>query len=192
MRRRGRILEELLVAEASAGDRRAFEALVRGFHPRLTRLAVALVGPAAAADVVQEAWLGIYRGIAKLEDPDRFRAWAFQVVANKSRDWIRRRRRERRGIERLGAEPAPTFAPPFEPEEAPAAEAAAVRQALAGLPGDHRVALELFYLEELSVGDVARVLGVAPGTVKSRLFHARRKCRSALERSAQRMQGELR
>jgi RNA polymerase sigma-70 factor (ECF subfamily) len=183
MRRRGRIVEELLVVEARAGDRRAFEALVRAFHPRLLRLASSLVGPGAAADVVQEAWLGVYRGIARLQDPERFRPWVFQVVANKCRDWVRRRRRERDGMERFRAEPVATTAP-AEPTDAPAWGRRALRAAIAELPEEHRAALELYYLEELSVGDIARTLGIAPGTVKSRLFHARRKCRTALERSA--------
>lgn len=183
MRRRGRIFEELLVVEARAGSRDAFEALVRSFHPRLVRLATTLVGPVAAHDVVQEAWLGVYQGFARLQDPERFRPWVFQVVANKCRDWVRRRSRERRGIERLRAEPVALTTAVDAPIEDPARQHAALRSALAELPPEHRATLELYYLEELGVADIARTLGTAPGTVKSRLFYARRKCRAALERA---------
>ena len=190
MRRRGRILEELLVVEARAGNRRALEELVRLFHPRLMRLAAGLLGPGPATeDVVQEAWLGIVQGIGRLQDPERFRSWAFQVAANKCRDWIRRRSRERQGIERFRTEPAPAAESPTEASDAPAWGHGTVRAALAELPSGHRAAMELYYLEELSVADIARTLGIAPGTVKSRLFHARRNCRLAMERAAKDREG---
>jgi RNA polymerase sigma-70 factor (ECF subfamily) len=186
MRRRGRILEELLVVDAQAGSRKALETLVSWYHPRLLRFATRLVGPGAADDVVQEGWLGVCRGIARLDDVERFRPWVFQVVANRCRDWIRRRGRERHALERLDLEPRAIDGAACLPEDEADPRAAALRGALASLPANHRAALELFYLEELSVSDIARVLAVPPGTVKSRLFHARKSCRDALERAVAR------
>lgn len=78
---RERLLEELLVLRAREGSRPAFEELVRRWHERLWRHAYRLTGnEQAAADVMQESWIGVTRGITSLRDPASFRRWAYTIV----------------------------------------------------------------------------------------------------------------
>lgn len=181
-RRAEEVLDELLVLRCQAGDRWAGERLVERWHSRLLRHAWRLTGEAeAAADAVQEAWVAILRGLGRLDDPARFRAWAYRITGNKCRDWIRRRRRTRRFWERLAREPhsRTVEADPAEAEEGRAEQRLA--RALGGLSADRRALLAMFYTEGLSIREIGEALGVAEGTVKSRLFHARRKLRGSLE-----------
>lgn len=174
------ILDELLVLESQAGDEAALAELVRRWHPRLLAHAIRLVGDQdAAGDVVQEAWIGIVRGIGRIDDPARFAGWARRVVANKAADWIRRRQVDRRTA-------------PLDTSSAPAAAAAAgqssdesriVRDAIAGLDEAHRAVVTLHYIEDMGVAEIAAVLDIPVGTVKSRLHTARERLRMALERS---------
>ena len=91
-----RIQDELLVLRCQEGDGAAFEDLVERWQERLWRHAWRLTGNEDAAwDVLQEAWMGIARGIRRLEDAAAFPAWAYRIVSNKCRDWIRRERRRR-------------------------------------------------------------------------------------------------
>ncbi len=173
---RGEVLDELLVIRCQGGDVRALELLARRWHPRLLRDATYLTGDAEAArDVAQEAWIGIARGVRRLQDPARFRSWAHRIVVHKSRDWIRRERAKRRAAQQvadLAQQPA---------AEQPRDDIARLRAALAELPADQRTVLSWFYLEEMSVREIAAALSIPAGTVKSRLYHARNALRSCLK-----------
>jgi len=180
-----RVFAEYLVVLAQAGEPRAFARLVAHWQPRLLAHAARLSGRAdAARDAVQDAWLAIARGIARLDDPARFGVWAYRIVTRKCADAMRGEIRARRTNAAFAAEP--TGVPPPAPDaEILAGDAAvALRRALAALSPDHRAVLGLFYADEMSVGDIASVLGIPPGTVKSRLFHARNHLKHALERSS--------
>jgi RNA polymerase sigma-70 factor (ECF subfamily) len=182
VRRPEAILDELLVLRCRAGDRWAAERLAERWHPRLLRHAWRLTGQEdAAADAVQEAWLAIVRGLARLDDPARFRAWAYRITGNKCRDWIRRQSRTRRVRERLAHEPRLEAVDP-EPVSAPPERAEQrLARAIEDLPAQRRALLAMFYSQGLSVGEISGALGIAAGTVKSRLFHARRALRRTLE-----------
>jgi RNA polymerase sigma factor (sigma-70 family) len=119
--------------------------------------------------------MAIVRGLRTLHDPAHFRAWALRIVSNKARDWVRRegaRRRAARGLEAqlAVAETAP-----------PAGALERARASLAALEPGQRLVLRCFYLEEMSVNEIARALDVPAGTVKSRLFHARNALRARLK-----------
>ena len=90
--KRSQIEDELLVMDAQTGDRSAMEALVRRWQKRLWLHALRLTGDREAAwDVTQQAWLGIVKGLRRLRDPARFRAWAYRIISNESADWIRKK-----------------------------------------------------------------------------------------------------
>ncbi len=180
MRRPEQVLDELLVLRCQGGDAAALELLAERWQPCLLRLARRLTQSAEADETVQEAWVAIARGLGRLEDPAHFGTWAYRIVARKSADWIRRRQRGRRLAAEIAREPA---ADPAEPGAALERDEqiARLRRALREIPADRRSVLELFYLEELSVRQIARALGVPAGTVKSRLFHARKALRQTLE-----------
>jgi RNA polymerase sigma-70 factor (ECF subfamily) len=175
-----RIVEGYLVGLARLGDRVAQEALVTRFHRRFLRHAYRLLGDAAqAADVVQDGWLQIFRSLPKLRDDAAFPAWAFRVITRRCARHIAGLRRNRAIVQGVLTEP--TVDADVENGGAAAAERHSLRRALAQLPAGQRAAIALFYLEEMSVAEVAVALEVPVGTVKSRLLNARKKLRGVLE-----------
>lgn len=169
-----RVYDELLVVLIQGGDARAAERLAARWHPRLLRTARRLLRDREAArEAVQETWVSLSLGWGRLSDPARFPAWAFGVLHRRCVDQIRREGRRRR---QARTEPAPI------PASAAAAEdRLAVAEALEGLGLEHRTAAVLYFLEGLTVPEIAEATGVPAGTVKSRLFHARRRLQAALQ-----------
>ena len=163
--------DELLVLGAQDGDAAFLDALVRRWQKPLWAHAHRLTGDAEAAwDVTQEAWLGIVKGLGRLHDPARFKPWAYRIVTNKAMDLLKSR------------------AVPRHLEEAPATADPAgdgdVTALLARLDPDKRVVMVLFYIEDQSIAEIASILGIPVGTVKSRLFSARRTFRSLWQGNA--------
>lgn len=173
-----RALDAWLVAAARTGDRRAMARLVEARGPRLLAHATRLLGEReGAADVVQEAWVEILRGLKGLRDDSLFLPWALRIVTRRVAREIRRRQRGRRLAEAVKAE-TDTAVLPDGPGEV---DAARVRAAIAALPPAQAATVALFYLEDLSVTEVATALDVPVGTVKTRLMHARANLRALLE-----------
>lgn len=173
-----RIFDEYLVAAAQAGDREALARLVARYQPRLLRHAWRVLGDAERArDMVQEGWLEILRGLSRLDDAAAFPAWAYRIVTRRCQRQFQRSAREPLEPEEAGAG--------VEPLDGGSAEVAAdvsrVMAAIATLPAPQRAALSLFHTEDLSVAEIAIALDVPPGTVKTRLMHARHKVRALLE-----------
>jgi RNA polymerase sigma factor (sigma-70 family) len=180
IRSTGRLFDEYLAAAARTGDREAFGRLAERWQPKLLAHAWRLTGePETARDVVQEAWTDIFRGLAHLGDAALFPAWAYRIVSRRAADAIRRRVRTRR-LETAQSAESPTMDDPTARTEA-AADAAPLARAIAALPPDQRATVALFYLEELSVSEVAVATGVPAGTVKTRLMQARAKLRITLK-----------
>lgn len=165
----------MLVLEAQRGEIEAFEALVRRWLPAMTRHARRLTGDRdGAADVTQEACLAITRGLRRLDDPARFGSWALRIVTNKAADWVRHRQRQRRLQESLEPREPGAGASDLQGSDHGTEESVRlIQQALATLPHEMRAVISLHYGEGLSVVDTALALDIPPGTVKSRLHHAR-------------------
>jgi RNA polymerase sigma-70 factor (ECF subfamily) len=176
--RTGHIEDELLVLRCQGGDSEAFDALVRRWHARLWRHALRLTGsPEAAGDVVQETWAGVIRGLASLRIPSTFPGWVYRIATNKSRDWLRKQVRDRRlegALTERGA-PEPSNGASFSKAEA------TLEEALQELPGESRALLDLYYVQGFDVREVAEILSVPPGTVKSRLARVREALRRRME-----------
>ncbi len=130
----------------------------------------------AALDAAQGAWVEIVRGLGRLTDERAFPAWAFRIVSRRCARQIgdTMRRRAIAGV--LADQPVVDAADP-----AAGLEGERLRSAIALLPPDQKSAIALFYLEEMSVAEVAVALAVPAGTIKTRLMHARRKLRAALQ-----------
>lgn len=176
-RGKARLLDEFLVASARTGDRKAWSMLVERWHAKLVAHAWRLTGdPEAARDAAQAGWVDILRGVARLENAEAFPAWAFRIVSRRCAGYIGRTVR-RRDLERSLVDAPATEAV----QAADPLDTIRLRAAIADLPPDQRSAIALFYLEELSVAEVAVALEVPVGTIKTRLMHARRKLRAALE-----------
>jgi RNA polymerase sigma-70 factor (ECF subfamily) len=173
------IHDEWLVLRCQEGDASALTELVDRWQPRLLRFAVRSTGEAdEAADVVQAAWLAILPGLNKLGDPACFRRWAYQIVTHKCADWVRARQQGR-------ARNVPLATDPSEPKRSPDEshdEVAMVRTALRQLPLERRTILAMFYVDGMTVAEIAEALAAPVGTVKSRLHYARIELKELLER----------
>jgi RNA polymerase sigma-70 factor (ECF subfamily) len=170
--------EGVLVARAVAGDRAAFGILVERYAGVARRVARAVLGnPEDADDAAQDAMLS---ALVKLEQYDArrpFGPWLLRIVANAATD--RRRRRSVRRVEPLDVGlTAGGPRPDVTAERRALAER--LRQALAELPERRRIAVVLFDVEGYSHAEIAAVLGIPEGTVRSEVFHARRRLRALL------------
>jgi RNA polymerase sigma factor (sigma-70 family) len=170
--------ERALAARALAGDRQALGSLVSRYAGAVRRLTRAILGnPDDADDAAQDALLS---ALVKLDqyDTDRpFGPWLLRIVANAAID--RRRRRSVRDGSILDANLAsPGPLPDAEAERRALGER--LEAALGTLPERYRTALVLFEVEGYSQAEIAHILGMAPGTVRSAVFHARRRLRRRL------------
>lgn len=185
-RRPGRSSQEdprtrALVMAVQDGEEAALKLLFSIWNPRFLAHAARLSGERdAAVDIVQEAWLSMIASMARLNDPGRFRAWAYRIVTNKSADWARRRVRERKMMTDLSAEMELGAAAAPDPEAS--SEARRLRRLVAALPFAQRALLVLYYVEGFTVTEIAEALSIKTGTVKSRLHFARRSLRHQFER----------
>lgn len=182
------MFDELLVVLVQQGDKRALERLHSRWNGRLARAALRYTGDSEIArDLVQDCWVGILKGIARLRNPARFRSYAFAVLHRRGADYMRgaiNHRAMTRPIAQ-GDEQNHTA-------DATQDETIAIRQAFANLPPDQRLAAHLHFVEGLTLREIAEVQDIAEGTAKSRLFHARRKLKAALsDRTTEPTEGEL-
>lgn len=160
-----------LVAAARNGDRAALEQLLRQHHDRIYALARRITGnDADAADATQEALLAIVRGLPRFDGRSSFATWAYRVTSNACLDELRRRRRRPmvdRAEER--AEPADTTVP----LDTTVADRLQLDAALAQLPEEFRVPVVLRDVCDLDYAEIATVLELPPGTVRSRISRGR-------------------
>jgi RNA polymerase sigma-70 factor (ECF subfamily) len=158
-----------LTLAAQRGDLEAFETLVRAHTPAVFAHAVRFFGDAnAAEDVVQEVWIKVYRSLDSFDGRSKFTTWLYRVTRNTCLDQVRQGKRL----------PVPTES--FEPVPAPGdladavALSASMESALLQLAPEDRDALSAVSVFDLSYAEAAENLGVPVGTVKSRVFRARR------------------
>ena len=178
MKRRERVIDELLVLRCQEGDAEAFDELVGRWQERLWRHAWRLTSSRDAAwDACQEAWMTVSRDIRGLKDAAAFPTWAYRIISNRCHDWIRKESRRRR-VDEAYAEQAKRV----ENENRGAQQRSAdLHEALSRLPGRDRAILALRYEEEFGVAEIAKIVRIPPGTVKSRLYYARNRLRQYLE-----------
>ncbi|MBA2315360.1 MAG: RNA polymerase sigma factor [Chloroflexi bacterium] len=165
---------------ARLGDLDAFESIVRSRTDAVYRLSLAITGDEAdARDAAQESFVAAWRELPGLRDADRFDAWLQRIVVNRCRMVIRARSRRR--VREIPASllPAPRA------DVAAASDADRLGAALSRLAPDHRAILALHHLEGRTIDELSASLGIPAGTVKSRLFTARRALDRALGTEAE-------
>lgn len=167
--------DDALVTAARAGDRRALERLLEAHADRIHAVCRRIVAdPHDALDATQEALLAVARGITRFDGAARFSTWCYRVATNAALDEVRRARRRP-----VAVEPAPA---PGDPRDATAAVDARidVDAALATLAPEFRAAVVLRDLGDLDYAEIAEVLDVPPGTVRSRIARGRAALAAAL------------
>ena len=168
-----------LALRCQLGESAAFRELVAEFERPLAYFVTKLIGEQDAAwDVLQLVWIRAFRQIKRLQNPEQVRAWLYGIAHGLAVDHLRKRDSLRR-IEREYAEEHPEdmdTKSTINPEEI-----AAVHQALDHLDLRLREVLTLYFIEDLSISEVAGIVGVPEGTVKSRLYHARQALRERLK-----------
>lgn len=169
-----RAKEEKLVLAAQSGNERAFDALYRLYQPSLLRFAYRLCSDETLArDAVQDAWILTLRTMKQAFPPSAFRARVFKAVRWRALDQIRRR----------GALATEELQEDHVADSMPETWATGdqLRRLIKALPIGEGEAVYLFYLEDLSVAEIALIQAVPVGTVKSRLARARDRLRQQIE-----------
>ena len=169
--------DELLAVRCQLGEPAAFDELIARWHAPLWSFVRRLAGDDdAAREIFQDVWVRVIRGIARLRDGSKLRAWLFGIARRTLMDRLREQ-----------------YAKPTDPEidmdeiaadtwtDEADANLQALDDSLARLPIVEREVLTLFYLEELSLSEVAEALRVPVGTIKSRLFRARQMLRQDMK-----------
>jgi len=180
MTEKERICAELLALRCRRGERGALEELVRAWEDRLFYFIRRLVPSEEDAwDALQETWMKVIRGIGKLQYPERLSPWLFSIARASAMDRMRAVYANHREepVENDTLEQFPAEIDEFD-------DAERVHRGLNRISLPHREALTLHFLEDFSIEEMADILGIPPGTVKSRLYHAKRALRAVLEREA--------
>ena len=171
------LADELLAVRCLMGEAAAFDELIERWHAPLWQYVRRLTGDDdAAADTLQDVWLRVLRAMPRLRDPARLRAWLFGIARRTVMDRLRRRYAEPEAVSTDDVSLAAPADDALDLEE----ELELLHEELARLPLVEREVLVLFYLHELTLTQLAEVLAVPVGTVKSRLFRARRMLRRQL------------
>ncbi len=176
--------EQELVRAAAGGDTEAFERLVRTYENKIYHLALRMCGSAdEAADIAQEAFLAAWRGLPSFRGEAGFATWLYRLTSNAAIDYLRRQKKQRGDMslddEELGLDAVDSGPSPQE-----TAEGSELRSAVAAgfnqLSEGHRQVLVLREIQGLSYEEIASVLELDIGTVKSRISRARSSLRKIL------------
>jgi RNA polymerase sigma factor (sigma-70 family) len=170
---------DLLVLAMQSGDKRAFTLLYQHYHRDLRRFAAYLLAnPAVAEDLVQNVWLKVSRRIARLNDPAVFTSWLYRAVRWEVIDYQKQAAncmQQTIDIEALAAQVSPANS------QQHADDSGDLSKALALLAAEERLVLQLHYLHELELSQIALIVDIPVGTVKSRLHRARQQLQQQLQ-----------
>ena len=167
-----------MMARIARGDDRAFEALYKSYHPRLSRFLMAMTRrPSLVEEVLNDTLLAVWTRPDGFNGASRLSTWIFAIAYRKALNALRRLDEP---VEDVDAEnrPAPDAGP--ERELGNHQTQALLLEALASLSVDHRAVVDLTYFHELGYTEIAAIVGCPVDTVKTRMFHARRRLKGIL------------
>lgn len=180
-----RAAEALLVREAQAGVRAAFDRLVERHAAALVRTAYMILGNQHdAEDVAQEALISAYRNLQGYRPEAPFGAWLHRIVVNRSYDYVRRRQRQWKLVDEMTAESQGVEADQAVDNVRAAEQQAEVRELLATLDERNRAIVTLRFLQDMQIKDIASALEMPEGTVKRRLHDVLKLLRVRMEGAA--------
>lgn len=172
------ILSELMLIRYRQGDVHALDELVRYWENRLFYYIMRLVSNEEDAwDALQETWFALVKNIHNFRESRSLVLWLYKTARNKSMDRLRKRYSDRSmsiDCEEMAEVEDPTEAFSIE-------DAEVVHKALENLPLHQREVLTLYFLEEMSIEEISKVVAIAVGTVKSRLHYAKKALQAILE-----------
>lgn len=177
-------VERELIKKCKGGNPRFYEPLVRAYEPPGLRIAVGMLGNRDdAMDALQEAFVKAFQALGRFDLTRPFGPWFFRILRNQCRDHLRSRQARFKVEaldERLELRPAdPNRGPERARQRAEAKET--LWKGLERIGEEHREILVLKELQGLRYGEIATILEIPEGTVASRLYHARKALRQALE-----------
>ena len=171
-----------LVLRLRGGDVDALGDLYAKYKTNIYRTALAITrDPGAAEDILQETFSRLCNRAGRIRTDVSVLPWLYRVAVNLSYSWVQRQKRRAGVLEGLLDRLVTSLQllPDQVVEEKEAQEA--VQEAILGLPMSHRIVVVLHYLEGLGLAEIAEILQIPEGTVKSRLHYARHALRKALD-----------
>jgi RNA polymerase sigma-70 factor (ECF subfamily) len=169
-----------LIDRAKRGDKEAFTTLVLELGDRLYSVAYRILRDAGRAeDAVQQTFLIAWRELPSLRDERRLEAWLYRLLVNACYAEIRHTRRWQAGLRLV-----PLEVPSEDDAQLSVANRDEIERAFRRLSGEQRAVLVLHHYVGLSGAEIGTALGLAPGTVRSRLHYARQLMRAAIEAAA--------
>ena len=169
-------MDRSLVEAAQRGDREAFQQVAFALSDRLFGVAHRVLRDFdAAGDALQMALVRIWRDLPSLRDPDRIEAWAHRALVHACQDQLRRDRRGASALRIVEREPV------ADDHSGPVTDREEVERAFRRLNADQRAVIVLQYYRDLSLPEIAELLGIPLGTVRSRAHYAKQLLRAAIE-----------
>jgi len=166
--------DNALLARVCAGDQLALQTLYGRHHVKIYRFALRLLrDEAAAEDVVSEVFIDVWRNAAQFEGRSEASTWLLAMARNKAYSALRRHKEES-----LDDDAAAEIADDADDPEVAMqkmSKGERLRECLLRLSPEHREVIDLVYYHDKSVEEVAQIVGVPEGTVKTRMFHARKR-----------------
>jgi RNA polymerase sigma-70 factor, ECF subfamily len=176
MREGQKTRDEWLALRCQTSEPGAFEALIREMErPLLFYLLQSVRNQGAALELLQETWIRALKNFRKLKDPGAVRPWLYSLAHGVAVDHLRRDGARHRAEEQYSGTVGTSV-----DADLSGLTGSELREALACLSPEHRNVLVLHFLEDFAIGEIARILAVPAGTVKSRIHHAKAQMKQIL------------
>ncbi|MGK5092692.1 sigma-70 family RNA polymerase sigma factor [Deltaproteobacteria bacterium TL4] len=182
--------DEILIKAHLSGDKKAFEILVKKYQNLVGRLCYAILkNEAMVPDVVQDVFIATYRGLKKFRGEASFKTWIYKISVNESLRYLKKARKHQSFFQAESDLPANfeeatliymDHSPSPERLVLNAQRKQIIQRALHKLSDNHRLVLYLHYQDDVPVHEIAEILDVPVGSVKSRLFYARTRVKELL------------
>ncbi len=170
------IPDSILVAQYKSGNTAALAVLVKRWHSKFCKQAFWYTKDAdIAKDIAQESWNVVINKINSLSEESKFGGWALKIVMRKSIDWLNNQKKEQSNLKEWIFNKGNTSITNVEND------IERVLLAIKELPEHQQIVLRLFYLEQYKLYEIAELLKLSKGTVKSRLFYAREKLKTIIK-----------
>ncbi|WP_124980886.1 RNA polymerase sigma factor [Nonlabens xiamenensis] len=162
-----------IISNYQSGDRKVISHLIERYHQSFCSKAYwILKDKDQSKDVVQESWMVIMDKLHGLRNPDAFSFWAMRIVSNKCMDLL-----NQNNVQRLNEHTLKNEVEEHSIDD----KQEALKLAIEQLTVEKQHVIQLFYVQQYAVSDIAEILNISQGTVKSRLFNARKKLKTILK-----------